>query len=56
MKIKAPIYEGVFTVFSYHQMKNQDFLYLETSAYHDYYSKIISKYAQNYFNNCVLPS
>lgn len=32
-------------LFLYHLMKNQDFLYLETSVYYDYYSKIISKYA-----------
>ena len=52
-KIKAPTMQGGFPVFLYHQMKNQDFLYLETSAYYDYYSKIISKYAQNYFSTIV---
>lgn len=45
--------QGGFPVFLYHQMKNQDFLYLETFAYYDYYSKIISKYAQNYFSTIV---
>lgn len=30
-------------------MKNQAFPHLETSAYYDDYSKIIPKYAANYF-------
>ena len=45
--------QGGFPVFIYHQMRNQDFLYLETSAYYDYYSKITSKYAQNYFSTIM---
>lgn len=40
-------------LFLYHLMENQDFLYLETSVYYDYYSKIISKYAVNYFSTIL---
>lgn len=34
-------------------MKKQAFLHLETSAYYEYYSKIISKYAENDFSTIM---
>lgn len=34
-------------------MKNQAFPHLETSAYYDDYSKIIPKYAANYFSTIM---